>query len=528
MNALENLKLVLLFNDSKKNIWVFFLFCFCFSSLVFAGGTNAVKSVNAVDEVNETNKFNINDKKMGPELGFWNKKVRDAFDRRMTPENIAKFEQQKSKNDTNLLSHMFGESPINPQHPTLDGEFIEAEKLAQAITSHCESCTMQTHSGKFGLPEFLITFSNSFWINIGCDPRTVEIQTPVLTYEQYASLESFIQENIYDVARRELALVPKDDTDGHSNLDIASNFDYVQEYAVFLLDQINHPEWALGLLGHDLHNAPPLVLQDQAQLDRFYELIDEVNSGKITSIAKFNDLMNKKVYYKTAGFNSTSTSNLRYQAVSTRDAHRVELRYTATRSSFHLVLLNYEFLLRRIAYLKTQPSKLKVYKKLRVADFKKADGILEPEKISRFSFCIREMGENIEKYLPLIYDSVISNQHTSYPKNYDIFYKGNFFDAHYFKRVEHLRPDYRLRYVEDQIIAYIPDLIDSEWARRQMHLILSDPHVPQSSRYRIISEIDRLILFENKTRSQISEVLEDFKRTLLPRTASNSCNILFN
>lgn len=453
---------------------------------------------------------------IGPELIFTNHKIEQ-----LARDRIAKHKVESSKNT--ILGFIKNMVQINPQIPTKDGEFLEAEKLTNAIMENCKSCVLEMHKGKFGLQEFLIRFPNSFWINIGCDPGTVEIQTPPLSLEEYTSLGDFIQENIYDVAET-VGLKSIRNYDGHSNFGVLSAFDNVKEFASFLLDQVNHPELALGILGQDLKNAPPLAIQSQEQLDRFYQLIDEVQNGIIVSIKDLADQINHKVYYITSGFSTTDRSSFHNQAISIKylsnglrnfpfEDAPMELRYTPARANFKLVLLNYELLEERIKFLKKNTSNLVFYKKLNVEEFKKGTGGSSIEKLIRFNIFITEMGHKVEKYLPLVFNASISLYHYQYPKNYNNFFKGKFFDPDkgtdtYFTNEDHIKDSTAI------ITGYVPDLIDSDWARKQMRSVLNDPAIPKSALSEILLKIDELINSEMTSRPTVGKFLKDYRNQI--------------
>ena len=419
--------------------------------------------------------------KIGPEITFEDARTRRSWGTRMALGPIT------NSGVVRTVGWMFGlrktSARVDPQAPTKrGGEHASAVALEKAILKKCSGCVVAPHEGKFGLEEYRITFPNGYWVNIAVDPGAVEIQTPPLSGEEYRRLEGFIQANVYDRAA-EIGLAPRTDSDGHLNIGALSAFPKVGQFAEFLLDQVNHPELGLGVLGEDLNNAPPLAVQDPKQLASFFKAMDKVKDGSVASHKELATVVNTFVYYKTRSFNERSTSGRHYQAVSVKRLEResfpindapVELRYNIGRRTFGQTLLAYDLILRRVAYLNRRSE----FSNLQREPFVRAENMSPSEKISRFYIFVGEMGEDFSRYRELIANPSIA------AATLDAFTRGEF--------------DWTKERTMAEVVRYLPDLETSAWVRRRMHAALSDPQIPAPAREQLVRAIE-----ERRSRSDI-------------------------
>lgn len=349
---------------------------------------------------------------IGPELVFENAVTTKSWQKRLDSYNNKKIFSLG-------IYGSFGRSKqINPQDPTKDGEYTQTKILAYAIKEQCPNCQMEVLPGKHeGIPAFHITFPNGYYILVDCDPGVVEIQTKPLPYIEYVKLANFIQKNIYNVAAK-VGLTPSNSTDGHSNISVETAFKNVKNLSAFILDMVQHPELSMGVLGHDLMNAPPLQILTREQQNNFYELIQNIKDNKIFGINAFLKQMMDKVYYQAGPYNQHSELvGDHYQAVNIDRLRQhypgfndqpIELRFTSSKPDFKSVLLTYELLLKRIVYL-TKNRSLDQLRHIEKIDPRMAITMSASEKLTRFYVFVTEMGGNFDRYRPLIYDPIIVN-----------------------------------------------------------------------------------------------------------------------
>ncbi len=414
---------------------------------------------------------------IGPELVFVNKATDTAWQQR----------QKKSRWQKSLtlgVSRLFV-SPISAQMPTQEGEYAQAKLLAKAILENCQGCQMTAEWDKRKITTYRILFPNDYWIVIGADPGVVEIQTKPLPFIEYIKMAPFIQSQIYDVAKRRLGLIPPiTTTDGHTNIGVDSVFKNAKDLAAFILDQVSHPELALGVLGHDLGNAPPLSALLKDQQEQFYIIMEDVMSGSIHDIHTLTHQLLKNVYYQTTVSNPYHEySGDHYQAVSVKRLRKlfpgihdvpIELRYTAARKDFKTVLLNYELQLKRIQFVLNRKQQLsrdlvRRIKKVNASDI----AMSASEKLSRFYIFVTEMGASFDRYRPLIFDPAISEARL------DAFVTGevNFNDASSVQEV------YR----------YLGDVATSELVRKKMLELYKSPMAPKEFKEHIQLTLNQLL-----------------------------------
>ena len=337
---------------------------------------------------------------IGPELTFTNHILKQNWMKRMELYYYFKV-------FTFGLGHLKGNGSF--QIPTKKSELAWATILKDAILKSCKDCSLETKKGKFGLPQYRITFPNQYWIVVATDPQVVELQTKPLSLNEYRELEPYIQTHIYNIAE-DICLYPTTYTDGHSNIGVKSAFSNVKELANFYLDTYNHPELGFGVLGFDTHNAPSLLLQTQLQINALKTILKEIEFDEIVDFEGFAKAINYRVYYRSKDFRKKS-SGRHYQGFSLKrllsDVFQVEdlpleIRFTASRPNFQMVILNYELILKRIQFLKKSEFKnIMLYHKI---DPNFDLEMSNSEQLSRFFIYVTEMGEDFNRYKPLIYN----------------------------------------------------------------------------------------------------------------------------
>lgn len=412
---------------------------------------------------------------IGPELAFQNKETNAAW---------------TSRYDEGALSPQW-------QVPTVDGELRQAIAFRDDIMKHCDGCKLTVTLGKFGLEQSRIEFPNGFWLNVSVDPGIVELQTAPLTEERYRELATFIEESIYGTAKRlKMTHVPED---GHLNFGAKATFETPVVLAAFMLDQINHPELGLGVLGQDILNGPPLAIQELDQIKKFFSIMDDVSAGKVDSVRRLADRVNNEVYYRS-GEDLSRAAGRHYQGVSVKrlstpefqtQDQPVEIRWAAGQPTFQRVLLIYKLYTQRIAYLKARGDMSNYQRQL----FKNPIGMTAPEKLTRFFIFVNEMGGDFNEYKELISAKRIAQA------TLDPIASGAF--------------DWNKRDTFSRLVRYLPDVETSDWVRERFSTILADAATPDDIKERL-----RSAFIEQVTRADISmgnrRAMVEFQKELLP------------
>jgi hypothetical protein len=382
------------------------------------------------------------------------------------------------------------------QNPTEKGEWQDSNRLKDEILRGCPDCKLETESGKFKLPEFKITYPNGYWIVISVDPATTEIQTKPLPLEEYEKLAPYIQKNLYEPAAR-AGLVPKE-TDNHLNIGVRSAFPHVKNLAAFMVDQFNHPELALGVLGKDLHNGPPLAVQTKEQWEALQHLLDSMGNYERVTFMDFARALNRQVYYRSRDWKDPA-SGKHYQAVSIKRLEKfnfeyedapVELRYAAGKVTLADSLKLYQLMIKRIQYLnERQESKIIVRDR-----FLFSENMTHSELLSRFALFLNEMGEKLEDHRNLIANKAIANA----------------------KLDSFLGPrDWKDRKTIWEITSYLPDLDISSWARSRFKEILNDSSTPKESQVELLNHF-RKHLVRKALPAENKEILSEYAKSILP------------
>ena len=159
-------------------------------------------------------------------------------------------------------------------------------------------CKVTEVSGKKNTA-FLVTYSDGWWFKVDFDPQCVEIQWKPITTETIEKIENRIDEDIYGTGE-ELGLYVYEDENAHFNIGVKSAFgDDAELFLRFLVDYANHPDLALGSLGHDIDNAPPLSALKPKQREAFQSVIDDFYKGKLKTITDVAEAVVRHVYTET-------------------------------------------------------------------------------------------------------------------------------------------------------------------------------------------------------------------------------------
>lgn len=184
-----------------------------------------------------------------------------------------------------------------------------------------------------------VEYKNGKKIVFGLDPTVVEVKMPGLTAEQMASDSGFYQKEIYENARAVGLKIPRTDgpwNGGHIHIDIASAFDSDPlKFRNFLVDFLNHPELASGVMVKDPISARPIDLKAFAgetfeivqQLERWAEEGKKIGLLEINELKSMgNGLFGKKSALNLNGkFGTLELRGLRSQknALTLRDVMRL-------------------------------------------------------------------------------------------------------------------------------------------------------------------------------------------------------------
>lgn len=182
------------------------------------------------------------------------------------------------------------------------GPVAEAAKMkfVKAVTDACKSmgCTVEKVSGKF-TPDYKVTFADGWWFKISHDPAVVEVTTKPSTIAELSERRQLIDKAIFKVPKQ-VGFYTDNENTAHFNIGAKSAFgEKGIDMMRFFVDYQNHPELALGALGEDLGNAPPLSVLSEEQRLVLLDVINDVETGKLTGLGEIAETITRRVYTKS-------------------------------------------------------------------------------------------------------------------------------------------------------------------------------------------------------------------------------------
>lgn len=280
------------------------------------------------------------------------------------------------------------------------------DRFAERVLKSCGGCRILPYKNEYGIKSYRVTYADDWYFNITTDPAVVEIQTGPVTAFELKMMKERIDRDIFGCARavglEVMKLSPKLGT-GHIHVGIRSTIkNDLSLLRDFFVDYSNHPELAMGIFAKDRNNAPALVELTPLQQKEFRAVIDEVDTGQITSVRGFANAIRNRVYTSTPSLFGPSS---KFQAFNVdrvgnpeiiSGEQTFELRgftMEMQTSAADLILLD-ELIQRRIQFLGDRQDRVPlVLKTLRS----------EKEKVERFSRYVTEAGMDFEpfiKYVP--------------------------------------------------------------------------------------------------------------------------------
>jgi hypothetical protein len=211
-----------------------------------------------------------------------------------------------------------------PEAEQAKKEFMEQIELA-CLTAGCK---IKPISGKF-TTDFLVTMPNGWWFKVTHDPGVIEITTKPSTLAELNQNKNQIDEVIFKSARKGKFTVDRNDN-AHFNIGAISAFDGdPKKFFRFFVDYHNNNHLALGTLGQDFDNAPPLSALGLDQRDALIKLSERVNRGEFKTIADVSEAIRKEVY--TSSYHE-SWNSVHYQALGIKYLTTDKMRQPITSS----------------------------------------------------------------------------------------------------------------------------------------------------------------------------------------------------
>ncbi|AZZ37404.1 hypothetical protein CIK05_11570 [Bdellovibrio sp. qaytius] len=267
-------------------------------------------------------------------------------------------------------------------HPSIQSEWenggqIEAAKAkllyVENIREICATvgCTVDMEYGKWGsmqdhtqAADYKVTFADGWWFKISHDPECVEITTKPSTIEELKSRAKLINEVVFKSGKKLGFTVPENDN-AHFNIGFMRAFNNNGDlFLRFFTDYHNRPELALGAIGHDIYNGPPLSIMHQEMRAALSKIVLEHNANPQLTAKQLAVTIEKNVYLQT--YQNTWSKPRHYQMIGLKYMSSVmleqleqedrpfELRAIWAQKNVEQFILLGELFEARINYLKTQ------------------------------------------------------------------------------------------------------------------------------------------------------------------------------
>ena len=288
-------------------------------------------------------------------------------------------------------------------------EKAEQMRLVRHMQTLCPSakCRIEKVKSKWASEDdYRVIFSDGWWFQIGYDQSCIEINTKPSTLNELERVKTVFNRYLFGAAR-DLGFYTRTKDIHHYNIGVTSAFgESVESFLRFFVDFSNHPDLALGSLGKQLGNAPPLSILGDEQRNALQVVIDKFYQGAFKAITQLGVSIQNTVY--SASFVKAWGMPWHFQALGLRAIARGDLEFFdvplefrgvwAQQSAEHFILVG-RLIEGRIHYLqRTQPPI--IYTQSNRWSF------TETELNTRFFLYVTESGLPYEKFKYLLRQNV--------------------------------------------------------------------------------------------------------------------------
>ncbi len=201
---------------------------------------------------------------------------------------------------------------------TAQMEFV-AKMRERCLIAKCTITEVEASWDK----DYIVKYEDGWWFKISYDPACVEFTFKPSTLEVLKEKQDLINDQIFKTAAS-LGLNPSTSSAGHFNIGVKSAFGTnAKKFLRFFVDYHNHDHLGFGTLGKDFYNAPPLSVLGKEQRQALQRLVEQVNSGQITSIEKVAQIIQDQVYTKS--YFAPWGSPFHYQAIGLKYVYEANL-----------------------------------------------------------------------------------------------------------------------------------------------------------------------------------------------------------
>jgi hypothetical protein len=221
-----------------------------------------------------------------------------------------------------------GGSKLSGLNAQVSPEVHAQMKMVARMKIRCLSlgCTVEVVKGKWD-KDFKVSFADGWWFKISSDPGCVEVTFKPSTLAELEIRKDQINDAIFKTAYESDLFVRTDQKNSHFNFGVRSAFnDSAENFLRYFVDYANHPELALGGVGMDLRNAPPLSVLQPSQRTNLQKVIEQVRTGQLNTLSAAIRAVQTEVYTNTYNPKwATSDGIIHYQALGLKYAAKANL-----------------------------------------------------------------------------------------------------------------------------------------------------------------------------------------------------------
>lgn len=270
-----------------------------------------------------------------------------------------------------------------------------------------EKCELSHLRDRHG-PVHRVTFPDGFWYQVSLDTGVIEVQTKPGTRAEFAGKKDLLDRHLFGNAKK-AGLAPHERLGGgHLNIGLESAFgEDSLLFRNFIVDQANHPELNLGILGGHPGNSPTISQLSPAGRQQFARVISEFDgSGKKDAFFLAREIQ-RRAYISNPlnwvhGLNHYQ--NLRLGSVDKSlppGERRVEIRGIRPQKSMEEFLLQCELYEERLKHLKTKAGPIAL-------DIPELAALTKSEIRERFRKYLAEMGGQRDKFSLLLNEEALA------------------------------------------------------------------------------------------------------------------------
>jgi hypothetical protein len=362
--------------------------------------------------------------------------------------------------------------------------------LVKEIRTRCgRNCRFERIFGKYGF-ETRVHFQNGFYFQVSWDPGVVEIIAKPSTLKELKENAEDVKKYLYDSAHA-VGLTGTLDNGGHVNVGLDSAFsDDAELFLKYFVDYANHPELALGILGHSVNNGPPLSILQPEQRAALSKIVRQFYNKELNTLEDVIEAIQTQVYTHSYKWdNSQHYQSVGLKSIPKEPKHRRRIEHRSVRSqeSFEQFIAMAELIEHRHQFLKKNKNKIIYYKSDETF-------FTYQQQLNLFWVYTKDMGLNYQDYLILL-GPYVRDLKPNIVFNREI--------------------DWNSWLDQDEILWWTKQIFKSDWIRSKLLEILARPEAQSKSLpAQAINTLKKMVQERELGSPFIDDFVADFIREL--------------